>query len=409
MKTMVIGLSPEYNYPGSIEKLTESTFYASNFGASLISHAILKQFNADYIPITEFSKIDELRSKYDICILAFSTHISPWRNVSVYDEFVRKLNIKTIILSLGIQDYYLTNNEVATLHPSMLSLLKFVSTKSKYIGVRGNYSASVLYKHGFKNVVPIGCPTLYHNLDVLQVDKKNKFSKPLIAYHKTFATEGLSFLKDFPILGQDYQDEVIFTNNLDDDHKNKEKEDSFYNNLSNKDNVLDAIKQNGIFPQSFSDWFNIIGKHDFIIGARLHASICALLQNIPAVLIARDLRMIEIAEFYNIPYNTFDDIKNNTIEQLYDKLDYSKFNETIKVRFENYLKFIKENDIPSAFQVESTIPEFKLTNDDYRINLMLLNSNYWNFYMQYKNSFSEKLVRKMKKVPIIKRLLRKYI
>ena len=70
MKTMIIGLSPEYNYPGSFEKWSSNnTYYASNHGASYICRALLRQFYADYID--DFSDIPALRNQYVCACLLF--------------------------------------------------------------------------------------------------------------------------------------------------------------------------------------------------------------------------------------------------------------------------------------------------------------------------------------------------
>ena len=104
MKAMVIGLRPEYLYPGKLSEWKKNnTYYAANMGASLISNAIVRQFSADYVD--DFSDVSGLKNKYDVCILALATHIHPNRDVSMYADFVEQLDIKTIVISAGIQDY----------------------------------------------------------------------------------------------------------------------------------------------------------------------------------------------------------------------------------------------------------------------------------------------------------------
>ena len=60
--------------------------------------------------------------------------------------------------------------------------------------------------------------------------------------------------------------------------------------------MLSKIEENGIFYRNFDDWFNEIKKHDFVLGARLHGCVAALIQGIPAVMLARDIRVQEIAQ-----------------------------------------------------------------------------------------------------------------
>ena len=163
MKAMTIGISPEYNYPGRFEKWRENnTYYASNHGGSLITRAIMKEFDADYID--DFSDLPALSNKYDTCIMAFATHVHQKRDVSYYVDILEKMQIRTIVLSIGVQDYTLEKASSLKVHPSVERLLRIAAEGSDWIGVRGPYTADILVRNGFKNVVPIGCPTMYWNL-----------------------------------------------------------------------------------------------------------------------------------------------------------------------------------------------------------------------------------------------------
>src|SRR5690554_3666028 len=103
-KVLVIGLGPEYNYPGNVKEWSsDNTKYASNHGASLISRTLLKMFDADYT--SDLNNPSKYKNKYELLIIAFATHATDWRDVSPYAEFTEKLNIPTSIFSLGVQDY----------------------------------------------------------------------------------------------------------------------------------------------------------------------------------------------------------------------------------------------------------------------------------------------------------------
>ena len=372
-KTMIIGLGPEYNYPEDYDLwLKYNTKYASNHGASLISRALAKQFNGEYVDPDEFSKVEELREKYDQCIIAFATHITNWRDVSLYTNFVEKLGLPTYAFSLGVQDYASTASSVLSLHPSMKRLLEIVSDRSRFLGVRGNYTASILYKNGFKNVVPLGCPTVYWNLNRdLTIHKPAQIENPAVVYHRTLAgKEGIHILKDIPIIGQDFLDEVVFTNNLDKDTKLKNDELQSYELQGFKEEALALIRENGVFHATFQDWFNYLKTRDFILGARLHGCIGALIQGVPAVLIARDLRVMEISEFFNLPYVSYNKLNTKkSALQVFEEADYTKFNQTYKVRYDNYVRFLHENGLQSQLNTDILNDDFMFTHQDLIANL----------------------------------------
>ncbi len=372
---MVIGLGPNYNYPGKLSKWGENnTKYASNLGACLISRSISKQFNADYI--SDFSDIELLKRKYDTCFIAFATHITTWRDVSFYADIVEKLNMKTIALSLGVQDYAGKSTDVFKLHPSIKRLLDLVSNSSEWIGVRGHYTASILYQNGYSNVVPIGCPTMYWGLNKnLEIIKPEKIEKPLIVYHRAMAENSLHLLENATILGQDYEDHVVFNEDLKADTQLKNWIDSDYKKMKNSSNILELIKKNGVFVKDFEEWFNIINQHDFIFGTRLHGCIAGLIQGKPSVLIPRDLRVNEIVSFFDIPSVSLDKIKGLKINDIFEEADYTKFNRTYKLRYNNYNKFIEENKIESAFE-QVNVDDFMYNQRDIKTNINLFNLQY---------------------------------
>ena len=375
MKAMVIGIPPEYIYPGTIQEWSRSnTYYAANLGASLITNSLLRQFPADYIGVDQFNDIGDLKNRYDVCILAFATHIHPRRDVSIFADLLEKLNIQTVVISAGISDYDQKASISYQIHPSMRRILHRAAESSQWIGVRGHYTASVLRSNGFKNVVPIGCPSTYWPLDRdIVIAKPKGFTKPLVAYHRLIAINCYEAIRSIPLLGQDWQDQPLFTDTLQNDtglwnYLNRtyaEKGDEL------KKKILDIIDSNGHFFFHFKQWFNFIGKHDFVIGGRLHGTIAALIQQIPAVLVPRDLRTREIAEFYNLPTATYEDLNRYLIEGVFHRADFADFNETYALRRANYIKLLDENGLNHKLTQTKKLEDFKFTFDDFNSSINL--------------------------------------
>ena len=96
--------------------------------------------------------------------MAFATHVTDWRDVTDYADFIEKLGIPTTAFSLGIQDYSAESAAVKSLHPSLLRIFDHVRNTTGYLGVRGFFTASLLYKEGYSNVIPIGCPTMFNGM-----------------------------------------------------------------------------------------------------------------------------------------------------------------------------------------------------------------------------------------------------
>jgi hypothetical protein len=202
------------------------------------------------------------------------------------------------------------------------------------------------------------------------IEKPERFSKPLVVYHRTIALNSYDSISSYPLLGQDYQDQPVFTNTLKDDDDLIQYIARSYsvNGELLRDKIFDTINANGVFFFKFKEWFDFIGQHDFVLGARLHGTITALIQRIPAILVIRDLRMKEMAEFYHIPSISFDDLNRNSIDDIYRQADFSKFNEVYALRYKNYVKLLDENGLKhNLVQTEK--------NDDYTFTFDDLNSS----------------------------------
>jgi hypothetical protein len=363
MKAMIIGISPEYNYPGQFAKwVLDDTFYASNFGASFITRSLMKEFSADYI--SDFRKVESLKAEYDTVILGFATHAHAKRDIWRYVKFIEKLDMKTVVISMGVEDYLGEISQSYKFHPSVKRLLEISSASTEWIGVRGHYTASIMQQNGFRNTVPIGCPSMYSNLrPEITFRSKNIYTNPLLVYHKTFAKINSKLMKSLPLLGQDFQDEVIFTKNIDNDTHLKQQESNFYHNIPASKEIMDAILTNGKFPDNYDDWYDTISSHDFILGPRLHGCLAALTQGIPAILTPRDLRIKEIVEFFNLPNIPYNDLHDCTIEDVYDRANFDNFRDTYRDKYKNFLSFIAENKMESKLESVEDISYAYSTRD----------------------------------------------
>jgi len=344
-KAMVIGINPEYRYPGAFDDWrANNTLFASNYGGSLITRSVQKEFSADYIE--DFSDIGSLNKKYSVCFVAFATHVHSTRDISLYADVVEKLEMKVVALSLGVQDYLGAVEDDVSLSPSVIRFLKAVSKKSNMIGVRGPYTAAILERNGFGNVFPIGCPTVFSNLHSrFEISKPDSFKHPLVVYHRSVAKDSRRFMGSIDLLGQDFQDEAVFTENLCNDTKLQTMEKKIYESLDNYEEIYKNINDRGIFPGSFDDWLAEIKSHDFIIGPRLHGNIAAILNGIPQLLFVRDLRMKEMVEMFDFPSIEIEKAQNYSVEELYNLVDYSEFQRTYETRYHNFIHFLKVNEV----------------------------------------------------------------
>lgn len=345
-RVMVLGIPPTYEYTGhSIDRTHNIDYYAANAGGSLIANALCQIFDGEFVYDT--SDINKLNEKYDACVLSLATHLDPHRDASRLAEIVEKLDMPVMIPAVGITAYEKKVAKPSPISPSFRKLLSIVSEKSEWIGVRGHYSANVLLRNGFKNIVPIGCPTIFRELNRdLKVEMPNSIDDILFVYHFT-AHKYISKIKDIDILGQDLHDHFVFTDELDHDHMLRNKIYHLYGNKNNVEIFNKNNKNRTIFYPSFKKWYKTVLDHDFVLGPRLHGCLAAIGKGKPAVFVDHDLRIREVAEFFGLPVLSEEFMYNYGVDKNYlSNISFNKFHDIYPSRFDNFIKMISENKIP---------------------------------------------------------------
>ena len=123
------------------------------------------------------------------------------------------------------------------------------------------------------------------------------------------------------------------------------------------------------------DWYHYIKNHhfNFAFGTKIHGSIMPILAGCPAVLVAIDSRTIEMADFFNIPYLILKNKHKYSLDEFYDayeKMDYTKFNQSYLKKYTNYEKFLIKNKIVKKINQDNSFFKKEGTEkfDEYQPN-----------------------------------------
>lgn len=368
---MVIGLTPEYIYNAPSDYAQK--LYSTNHGAAFITRSIMKIFNGDYIDINESHDFNELKNKYSSCIIATASQLGPERDLSKLVNFIEKLDIKTFFLSGGVDagGKYCINYK---LHPSIIRLLDLCTVDETWIGVRGDLSAYYLHKHGYKTAVPIGCPTIYSNgLLEHNYSLDTKITSLGVPFHWALVSAFIGKNTQYDFIGQDEFDEELFKGNISGSVVSKickvfkmQKKEVF-------DGIMHSIGPNSIFPESYSDWYSIIGEKDRILSGRLHANICGLTQGIPSVLVPWDMRTYELVDYLSLPHVSWETLRSSTTKDIFEVADFDNFKTRIKKCYENWVSFNKSNGLNVS--TESDVVDNKIVlNDEWQQTARVLKS-----------------------------------
>lgn len=330
----------------------------------------------------QFSGLMDFVSSYDLCDVAVLLHanvlrpniLQGYNNGEFYSpQFVRSLKKPLCILGIGCQPEQpemSVNEYIKTLDAKIIDLMHAYSEKTNIIGTRGEFTSEVLWKLKIDSE-PLGCPSWYVNLDLQKNIIKKDFSydlKPVfsfkklpIFYYEYLAKEVFKFADKKYIL----QDECQFL-----PYKNfyeSKKEYMKYGSLKLFNRSLSYIaKQFNVKSSSllqsndwkkfftiFFDvkkWDKFMQNRDFFFGSRIHSSIIAIKNSIPAFPIACDGRISELCSTFALPYVTLSDLhkKKADIRDIYEAVDFSEMNKRYPKLLEAYRSFLRKNGLELA-------------------------------------------------------------
>jgi hypothetical protein len=329
------------------------SYSRGNTGCYLFSDAFVKLFDSDFVGSKDFGKLKDLQPKS--LITAVLNTISPTNSYSTDSNYWNKLldllpDTKIVTMSLGFSNYYI-NNKISD---DMCKVLKRFSERTP-IGVRGEYSASVLEKNGIKNSVIIGCPSLFYNFDRdFQINNHKKSKVERLNYTAEFCNSyGKKYLENIPkYISSLYKKGNIEIQSTFQHHFLAEMllsgEKTWQDNIiKSSDNPYFDLKLNtGMYYFDVDSWKKGVSKFDFSFGAMLHGHIVCLLSGVPALFIRRDERISDFCRYFKFPsinLNEFD--KNKPIEYYYEKADYSEFNKNYKDCFDNFINYCNTNEV----------------------------------------------------------------
>jgi polysaccharide pyruvyl transferase WcaK-like protein len=297
----------------------------------------------------------------DIIIIPAANWLQPRYDFSWLADFIEEMNKPCIMIGLGAQSH---NEDI--FHPmteGTLRMLRAVSSRTPYIGVRGEYTYKTCQHHGINNVQVMGCPSLFTNnsptlgQDISKKWQKHTDGKTII--HATMfppnvkqaeqwlfeylsKNDGTSYVVQAPqsfikpqFREQLHEKDLAFMEK----HRHSLREGIEI------DELLQILYKKGYLPFSVDSWINYISFFSRAIGTRIHGSVLSLSATTPTICITHDSRTKELCKIMQIPSVPCETIsKENTIDELFDqtKFNANTFNENRKVLAQTYKELFTE-------------------------------------------------------------------
>lgn len=345
-----------------------------NIGNWAFWNATYNLVNKNAILISGHPKAEDFINKIDILIISAANWLQPRYDFSWLADFIAEIDKPCIMIGLGAQSH---NEDI--IHPlseGTVRMLQEVSSRTPYIGVRGEYTKKVCLQNNINNVKVMGCPSLFTNssptlghdiskrwhlhvkgktiIHATMLPKNVKQTEQWLFDYLT-KSEGSSYVIQAPqsLIKPIFQEklsekEIIFLEK----YRHTFREGISINKLQ------DILFNKSYLPYSVDAWINHISYFSRSIGTRIHGSVLSLSATTPTICITHDSRTKELCHVMQIPSITCESInKDNTIDEIFDEitLDAESFNENRRELAKQYQLLLLELGLSESSHLKKII------------------------------------------------------
>ncbi len=315
--------------------------------------------------------IERYNNEYDYAFLRGSNYLHKdmeWENAP---SVLAKLKIPVIAFGIGAQA---PSKGPLVLNQATRRMLSLIAERSVSLGVRGAYTADVLWNLGIRNARIIACPTVFRNNDPgLRIDLPPLDSIRDVAYtlrrevDVTYAKDLRRYLDmqretildlagrfNLDILAQGEVEEkaVLWGDPAQKAAAIQQLRDHDW--LRGVDDPLEALYSTNLFySDSVAEFERKLRQKQLVLGYRLHGNLLGLANRVPSVYFTYDSRTAEFAETLQIP--SFDVFSGRTfrLEDYWDQALFERFNRAYYQTYRAMRLFLDENGVPHKMQDET--------------------------------------------------------
>lgn len=339
-----------------------------NIGDAFVFDSSLKLLNYDKLDVVRIREvrredIDRYNAEYDYCFLRGSNYIHAameWENAI---PVLEQLKIPVLAFGIGAQAPSTGRLELSE---ATKRVMRLIADRSVSLGVRGEFTAEVLWGLGIKNARIVGCPTLFRNNDPeLRIDLPplEQVREVAITLRREVSGSYASDIRRYLSLHRDlildmadrFQVEVCAQGEI-------EEKKILSGTPAQRDEALAQLTAEGWFTgpddpmialyrdrlfysDVVADYEALMRAKDLVLGYRLHGNLMALANGVPSVYFTYDSRTAEFVDTYRIPAFDVFSGKDFRLEDYWDQALFERFNRAYHARYRDMTLFLDENGI----------------------------------------------------------------
>ena len=309
------------------------------------------------------AEIDRYNNEFDFAFLRGSNYLHPrmdWENAP---DVLARLRIPILAFGIGAQA---PATGALELSPATKRVLAIIADRSASLGVRGAYTADVLWSLGIKDARIVGCPTIFRGRDpTLRIDLPPLEQVRDVAYTlrrevgHDYAQDVRRYLDlqrdtimelagrfDLTLLAQGEIEEKALLWGTQEQRDGARAQLRAQDWLRGDADPLEGIYQDRLFySDDVSAYETVLRRQQLVLGYRLHGNLLGLANRIPSVYFTYDSRTAEFAETLQIP--SFDVFSGRAfrLEDFWEQSRFERFNRAYYQRYRDMRGFLDENAI----------------------------------------------------------------
>ncbi len=291
-----------------------------------------------------------ISARFDALVLPMAYEIAPGFSYDRLVVFLETVTLPVVTLGLGI--HCDPDDSIDLFHPSVRSLLRVLDRRAALFGVRAETTRCWLERHGFRQAVALGCPSLHLYPSTVQALEKQPLDM-----NGSIATGGYLLRNDQRARWQcqlfgDHDATYILQDELfTSDHFHEDT--PIINDATgtvDRTLIVDAVQRRiGLDPpfsryayfHGLDAWRLCCAYHELYIGDRFHGAIVALQVGRPIALFTKDVRTRELSAFYGIPTVELEDVFHHPLRDVVShSLDQPRRREFVETWHQRHHRFL---------------------------------------------------------------------
>ena len=278
-------------------------------------------------------------------------------------QVLEEVQLPVYVLGVGGQA---SGREKYRLNDANLRFWKMVSERSKLVGVRGTYTADMLYANGIKNVEVCGCPSLFRaGRRDLRITMPREVRNVAFSIRReasaTYTDDVQAYLaqqREFLLRVADSYDTTVTI------HGEPEEKGFFYKRRDLMDRAEAEFRSSGwwtadteqkmralysnrlFFFLDVSEYDAFIRSQDVAVGYRVHGVLPALANGKPGILVRYDSRSNELADSLAVPSVTAEEALRLSPRELLESVSFDDFNKVFSARYDKMKFVLEQNGLP---------------------------------------------------------------